>query len=353
MDNPPDSRFLPLGQDDFTTIGRLDFQTGNDWLNNTGGIVVFDNLPDEVSSKLVNQQLILLSPSSDNPEQFVLLAREAKDGYVIRADNCVQRLDAEQTNEIDIYAYQWGEPLASQDIAVSLEAPTPVLRKGDPNGSPICETPGNNYPQDGIDFYSSIQTDPNGRAVLHITGNAIHNPRVYIDGQIYFLDYELQNIPNDPATAALEPDRISVHLRDYFELTEDPSWSDIAETMTQYSNLYPIMSKYIVNLSDPVAVKAKKNILMFAFTRGINDSLHMPVTRDLSEAKRQAILRWLAADDLNLGEKDSKVVMSLQSQPAVPGAKLTEKQIKAIKMMKMKGGADFLPGETSDSSEDQ
>ena len=63
--------------------------------------------------------------------------------------------------------------------------------------------------------------------------------------------------------------------------------------MIQYSNLYPIMSKYLVDLSDPEAIKKKKDIVEFAFSRDIDDPIYMPVTRDLSENKRLTILKWL------------------------------------------------------------
>lgn len=351
IDNQPDATPQTFTKDDFVPIGELNYKTGSDWLNTTGGIVAFDNLTDEVSNQLSNNQLVLLSPSASNQEQYVVIAREAINGYLVRADNFVQRLDYKQTNVVDIYAYQWGEPLASQDITITLEAPTPVLPKGDPNGSPICETPGNNYPVDGVSFYSSIQTDAGGRARLEITGNAIHNPRVYIDGQIYFMDYQLQNIPNDSAGDG--GDRISIYLRDYFKVPENPTWNDISEIMIQYSNLYPIMSKYIVDLSDPVAVKAKKDILIFAFTRDINDPMHMPVTRDLSEAKRQTILNWLKEPDLRLGEKARSVDKPSMDSMAESVGELTEKQIKFRKAMREKGGANLSVSNTEKISEDQ
>lgn len=339
IDYPQASAPQTFLQDEFTMIGALNFQTGKDWLNKTGGIVVFDNLSDEVSNQLSGKQLVLLAPSADNPGQYVLIAREAISGYVIRADNFVQRLDYKQTNKVDIYAYKWGKPLAFQNIAIALDAPT------SPRANPISEIPGNNYPADGLSFYSLIQTDIDGRARLDITGNAINNPRKYIDGQIYFLSYQLQNIPSDPVADSFVPETISVYLRDYFEVPENPIWSDIAETMTQYSNLYPIMSRYIVDLSNPVAVKAKKDILIFAFTRDIDDPLHMPVTRDLSEAKRQTILKWLEAPDLRTEEKPKSFAKPLMVSPAEPEAQLTEKQIRFENLTKEKSGADFSVSE--------
>lgn len=357
IDNQQDTAAQIFTKDDFVEIGELKYETGNDWLNKTGGIVVFDNLSDEVTNQLVNNQLVLLSPSASSSEQYVLIAREAINGYVVRADDFVQRLDYNQTNKTAFYAYQWGEPLAAQAIEIALEPPT------NPKPNRIKEIPGIGSPPNGLTFSPAVTTDADGRASLDITGNAIHNPRGYIDGQIYKLDYRLQNIPTDPLADSMLPENISIHLRDYFEVPENPAWSDISEIMTQYSDLYPIMSKYIVDLKDPHAVKAKKDILIFAFTRDITDPIHMPVTRDLSEARREAIIKWLEAPDLKLGEKPADLDKSEEKSAgfdkslesdltAEPETQLTEKQIRLEKLERSKSGVDFF-NQMTERPEDQ
>lgn len=326
---------------DFTTIGDLNYTTG-DWLDKTGGIVALDNISDDVAGALENNQLLLLTPSSNN-DAYVIIAREAIDGYLVRAENFVQRLDSDCTNEVRLYAYQYGEPLDGANIAITLEPPTPIEPVGPDN--PICEVPGNNYPPEGLTFSGTVTTAPDGGACLSITGNAIDNPRGYIDGQIYTLDYQLQDIPNDPAEGRFSNDVIFVHLRDHFEVPKNPAWTDIAKIMTQFGNLYPIMSKYIVDLSDPVAVKNKQDILTFAFTRPIHDSLHMPVTRDLSDAKRQTILKWLESPDIETtGEAKTfaaapESVRALAESPAEPGSQLTDKQTQLKNAVRAKNGS--------------
>jgi hypothetical protein len=37
----------------------------------------------------------------------------------------------------------------------------------------------------------------------------------------------------------------------------------------------------------------KREILIFAFTRDINDPIYMPATRDLSSAKIKTLVKWL------------------------------------------------------------
>lgn len=326
---------------DFTEIGPLNYSKG-DWLDKTGGIVVFDGLSEDAATALEDNQLVLLAPSSTTPGSFTVVAREAIDGRCVKADEFVQRLDTAETHEIGIYSYRYGKPVEGDEIAVTLEAPTPVTPLGP--GNPISEIPGNNYPAEGLTFLSPVKTGPDGKAVLSLTGNAIESPRGYIDGQIYTLDYQVQGIDNDAGEASIMPqENIFIHLRDHFEVPASPVWGDISETMTQFGNLYPIMSKYLVDLSSPVAVKAKKDILTFAFTRPIEDTLHMPVTRDLSEAKRQTILKWLAAPAVeNEGLEEDKIAPAeakVPESPAAPGTELTDKQAQLKNAVRAKSGA--------------
>lgn len=325
-----------ISPDDFIEIGALDYQSDPDWLNQTGGIVSFNNLPDATISALSNNQLILVSPSAGQPGQYAVIAREAIDGLVARADNFIQRLDYGQSVDVDFYAYQWGNLLPGAGITATLDPATPDTPVGPKN--PISELYGNNFPTDGLSFNGQISTNPQGKAQMRLTGNAIYSPRVYIDGQIYFITYQTATVD-----LAFGTEQIVVHLRDYFEEIANPIWDDISEMMVQYSNLYPIMSKYVVNLADPLALAEKKNILIFAFSRGMNDTMHMPVTRDLSETKRKTILNWLNNPQtgqrgvLKAQEKETKT-----TNPAAPGTILTDKQARYREAVKAKNGS--FPG---------
>ena len=178
-----------------------------------------------------------------------------------------------------------GKPLSNGSLAISISPPTPTV------SGTICPEPGNNYPADGLSFDSTTINIKNGKGKLKITGNEINCPRIYLDGQIYFVQYALTDSPTDYANTA--NDFISVHLRDYFPVPVKPKWSDIRDTMQQFSNLYPIMSKYLVDLGNRDAVLERAKILEFAFTQNIKSPMYMPVTRDLSEGKRLTIVKWL------------------------------------------------------------
>lgn len=283
-----------INAEDFITIGEVKYQGQEDWLMNTGGVVSFELSPDQAKA-LDSKQLILLT--EDKHGNLYGIGREAANGYFVAADNFVQRIDAHQTNYVYIHAYQWGEPISNASIDIKLAAvPSPAQNKPseiNPNGViTTYQAPFTGYPPTGITFDAEVTTNSQGKALLTITGNPIGTPRDYIDGQIYAVNLELENIELD----GLEyNNKINVHLRSNFDIPENPTWEDIKETMTQYSNLYPIMSKYLVDLSDPKSMQRAKDILIFAFSRHIEDPLYMPVTRDLSEAKRITILKWLRA----------------------------------------------------------
>ncbi|KAA2243550.1 hypothetical protein F0L74_13740 [Chitinophaga agrisoli] len=322
-------------------IGEVPYESGPDWLNNTGGIVTLNNINNEAAALLENHQLVLLRPSGLG--QYTIIAREAINGVVVRCDNFVNRLDYNQTNQLHLYAYQWGQPMKNVALTVTLEKPTAITPVGPTN--PICELPGNNYPANGISFNTTVKTDKYGRAVLPLTGNRIDNPRLYIDGQIYILDYQLDTQPQDPAMGPLANDNIFIHLRDYFEIPAEPQWSDIATTMTQFANLYPIMSKYLVNLADPVAMATKRDILKFAFSQNIHDPIYMPVTRDLSENKRLTILKWLENPVVATKQEKAGLILpgELLASPAEPDAAPTINQERLKNAVRAKNGAGFVP----------
>ena len=89
---------------------------------------------------------------------------------------------------------------------------------------------------------------------------------------------------------------ISVLVFDKKVIPDNPTWyQDIQPLFTQYGNLYPIMSQYVVDLTDYDAVVERLSILQLAFSLPIEDPNHMPVTRDLGAGDRDTILKWLCS----------------------------------------------------------
>jgi hypothetical protein len=182
--------------------------------------------------------------------------------------------------------------------------------KTDGPDTPSADVPVIGVPEAALLFApESVETGPDGTAQVTFTTTEPGNPRGYIDGQVYLVDYRL---PGQANTAHHPFDYIAVHVREAVAEVENPSWQlDIEPIFTQYANLYPIMSRQLVNLADLADVHCHKRLLQLAFSLDIGDPNYMPVTRDLSEWKRQMIVRWLEQlEDPEAGE--------VAVEPAVP-----------------------------------
>jgi len=268
-------------------IGEVNYRDAS-WLDNTAGIVCFS----DVAASLTNHQLLLLGDGPDDKD--LVLACESTNGLAVRANQNVLRIDpGDPPVTVDFYAYQWGRPLANKQIFCRLAWPTQ-----DGGGSsddptpPQAPIPFTNWPASALTFAAELTTDGQGRASLQITGEDPGNPRDYVDGQSYQISYQLAGLP--PQQQAVY-DQVMIHLRDHYKGPYNPTWADVEPILTQYGNLYPLMSKHIVDLSNKEEVLKHKGILLYAFGLDMNDPAYMPVSRDLSKAKLQTIVKWLRA----------------------------------------------------------
>jgi hypothetical protein len=267
------------------------------WYEATAGIVV---LP------LTNSQLQLVAA---NPLAITggseLSISEWSSGAFVRADTYVYRMSPGERIAIDAIAMQWGKPLVGASIGFSLDSsglqPTPdqfpYVGAG-PNvatpetvltheRTPISTTP------------PTITTDARGRAVLTVAASDPGNVRWFnngtdygIDGQVYgvlpaFTDQALNTGPVN------QWNFVSFLVWSGFAASSPVTWQDLAPIFKQYANLYPIMSRFL-DLGDYDQVVANAGLLQLAFGLDPHDPNSMPVTRDLSPAKRKAILSWLA-----------------------------------------------------------
>lgn len=72
-----------------------------------------------------------------------------------------------------------------------------------------------------------------------------------------------------------------------------PSWiRDVHRIFLQFEQLYPVITR-IVDLSNDGNIKQRISIVAMVFGVPVTDPNEMLVTRDLSDAKPQMILKWL------------------------------------------------------------
>lgn len=250
------------------------------WLLDTSGIVT---VPARVD--IANRPLALLRA---NGADHTVMIRETPDGWLVRAEQHIHRAQPGDTLTTKVYVTRFGRPVNRAEV-------TPLLQPPVPSEPPI------GTPPSAFTVLRPNPTGPDGQTTLRIRCTDPGNPRRFIDGQIYQLDLGIRGV--DQASlrqSQLEP--ITGLIFDDYEIPANPTWfDDVLPILKQYANLYPIMSERLFRLDDYEMVRQHRKILQFAFSRDLSDPNSMPVTRDLSAAKRRMILSWLALPDLPLG----------------------------------------------------
>ncbi|MDF5739497.1 MULTISPECIES: hypothetical protein [unclassified Nostoc] len=291
--NTQESETLAIG-DGFVPLGILiPYRTSN-WLYTTAGIWTTSLLLDQLD--LIREHPLALIQMLDSNKGKVLL-RESINGLLVRADKFVQRVEATETAEIELFISSYGKPLPKTSVSIAFSCPDNPTGGGDTGPTaPKAKSPWTDWPTTALkNLPLKLTTDAAGKAKLSIETIDPGNPRGYVDGQIYTLLYSLKEQADSQRQSL---DAIYVLLFDGYPIPERPTWLEhIQPIFQQYGNLYPIMSKRLVDLGDYDSVRENRAILELAFSLDIHDPNSMPVTRDLSKAKRATILRWLQEQD--------------------------------------------------------
>lgn len=266
-----------------TLLSTLDphgYVLSPDWYEMTAGIVSIA-LPVGTLAAVQQSSLSVLGPNS-----FI---SECSTGSFVRADDFVFRVSPGEVAQVPLYATQFGQPLPGASIGIVFD--NNQLQPSGVNGDNQPLQVG--VPASALSFPATVTTDDQGRATLAIEGSDPQRPRDFIDGQVYGVrpfinDGSYFDNPNNAWNF------ISVLLWDGFQPSSPRVlWSDIQPILQQYANLYPVMNRFF-NLADRAAVLENARFLTRVFSLPEADPNYMPVTRDLSPAKRKAILAWIA-----------------------------------------------------------
>lgn len=281
------------GDGDYVTIATLSGYSDVTWFTGTGGII--DSPVPEAAKALVDSHPLALLIQVDGI--WTVAIRESNGGQWARADNFIQRLDAPVTgwasSTATLYAMRYGAPFAGASIKLSLAAPddTSGGAGSDEVNPPQAPIPTINVPATALRMDAAVQADDKGVATLTYYAADPGNPRGYIDGQIYEINYVLAGGGQSPLPMF---EQVAVHVRDGFDPPTTPSWdTDIAPVLVQYGNLYPIMSRGLFSFSNYDTVVQHARLLHLAFTRPPEDPNYMPATRDMSAGKLRMIVDWL------------------------------------------------------------
>jgi hypothetical protein len=224
-----------------------------------------------------NPLSLVLSDYPDAP------TAEPEGGLYVRADLFVFRMSPGDTQAVPFYATAYGQPYTNQEITFDYNTDGLQAGPSDPQvGTPTS----------ALTFPASITTDAvAGTATLTLTASNPGNPRHYIDGQVYGVGYGLAD--QGPLYPSNIWNFVSVLVFDTFVPDHPITWyGSMQPIFQQYANLYPVMARF-VDLGDYAQVVSYRQMLQLAFSLPEKDPNAMPVTRDLSPAKRKAILEWL------------------------------------------------------------
>jgi hypothetical protein len=254
-------------------LGSVNYSVPN-WYEMTAGIV---ELPEERSLTAAELALIDSKPLTIRRSAVDALV-ENPDGFHVRADDMVFRLNPGDDMAVTLWTSKFGVPLSGATIDASLG----VLLDNTNTGTPAS----------ALSFPSTITSNAHGIATLPLHSSDPGNPRGFIDGQVYRVDYRIHGERQGNLS-----DFLSVLVWNGFTPETPPTWlGSMKPILTQYANLYPIMDTFF-NMADYEDVSANRGIIVNRLQRPDSDARYMPISRDLSRAKRDSMIAWL----LNVG----------------------------------------------------
>ncbi len=264
-------------------LGHVDASAAN-WYEQTAGIVAFKLTPAQVAQAADTPLGVLDS-------QGQALLEEAPDGLWLRADDFVFRLDPGTSGATTFYMTAFGRRVAGRKISLGYDA---TIMQGQTQQGPIPGPSPTGQPQSALTFPASITTGADGTAALTLTASDPGNPRSYVDGQVYGVSYAPGDSPPPVGSVGNSSQILSALVWSGYTAPAVPNWAnDVGPILQQYADLYPVM-KPIVDLSSYSDVVAKGSMIRAVLSLPVTDPNYMPVTRDLSQSKREMILAWLS-----------------------------------------------------------
>ena len=282
-DSQGNRQVLPLGEVPYTDDG---------WYETTAGIAVLPAgraLTTDELKALVAAPLCLTIGTRNaavaQPQAVLtsIAVLEDLNGLYVRADRFVYRVSPGDSLVVQAFATRFGRPYAQASVVCFFD---PSQLQGGNVGTPTAAL--------RMGGNGRIVTDAQGRAELTLAAADPGLPRDYIDGQLYGIRLALEEtLAPSAAYPFNEGDFVSVLLWSAVRPADLVAWhGGVQPIFQQYANLYPVMNRFL-NLADYDSVCANARLLKLAFALPMDDPNSMPVTRDLSPAKRRAILHWL------------------------------------------------------------
>ncbi len=293
--NPANFRSATLAT--VPSLGATGYSSDPSWYARTAGVVVLP-IPEKYRAAVQRLPLCLVGALGR--------INESASGTFVRADTYVFRVSPKDTVAIDVYATQFGLPMSSAVIAFAADASQlQPSNSVNPNDVPPVAIPLTAIGFANATTVLTATTGTNGKATLTLTMDDPGTPRYFnngtnygIDGQVYGVRPSFQDADDN---AAVNPwNFVSILLWSGYVEPVTPAWADVQPIFQQYANLYPVMLRFL-DMGNEASVIAHADLLTLAFGLNPADPNAMPVTRDLSPAKRSTILAWLAQQQRQRG----------------------------------------------------
>ncbi|MBN3521099.1 hypothetical protein JYB62_13900 [Algoriphagus lutimaris] len=207
-----------------------------------------------------------------------------------------------------VYVSRLGKPVPGKKLGVQIVS----VHGNTPGATVPPSNPGNTPQAFGAIDATITETDSLGFATVSIVvlkDPGFRTPQ--LDGQLYFINlYDADYpVPSSISQSAM----ISCLAWSDYKVKKNPKWEDVQDILAPYVKLFPGMTEKI-NLIDfksfevfaknppwnhmygpntPPSHGIKAGAIGFFMTRDENDTRYMPVTRDLSKAKRDTVLNFI------------------------------------------------------------
>lgn len=266
------------------TIGEIPYASPG-WYEKTAGIVSFKLTPTQ-AKQAASTPLGVVQSGNATP-----LLAEAADGVWVHADEFVFRLSPGESTQTTFYAAKFGKRAPGQQISLAYD---PSQMQGQATQGPLPGPQNIGTPESAFTFKTGINTGADGTVKLKLTAADPGDQRQYIDGQLYGVTYGPGPTPPPTGSVQNASQILSALVFSGYKASAQPDWThDVQPIFNQFAKLYPVMQR-ILDLSDYDSVVANKQAIQGVFNTPVTSTGYMPVTRDLSPAKREMILRWLA-----------------------------------------------------------
>jgi hypothetical protein len=267
-----------------------------------------DITPAQANADVLNMPLGLVGATGGQP---VIWLAENILGYNVRADQFVFRMNpgiktTEQqpmgeTTQVSFYITRFGQPagrialkawkLNEKDAIAYTEG---TLGTGGTRGIKNLSIPQNALKLANSDGPTTIIADVNGVARLSLQAGNPGSPRASqdLDGQVYFIKYNFNDEGIAKTFTQDANDLLSVQVYTQPNIPAKPTWDNcIKNILPLYAKLYPIMGRF--RLNDYQYVYENRIAIKTVLSKPMEDPLRMPVIRDLSILRTNAVIDWI------------------------------------------------------------